>query len=157
MAGRKRKPTKQKELSGTLQPCRTNKKEPKLSIEKPLVPDWLPDYAQEFWHEISDLLIKMDVLTKADRTALALFANTYAEYRKADAFLQEHGFSYETTNTQGDKMHRAYPEQAIRSDSHRRLMSLMSEFGMTPASRSKVSSGSGAEEDPFEVYMKNAH
>lgn len=157
MKGRKRLPTKTKELKGTLQPCRANKKEPKVAIMKPDCPEWLPEEAREFYHEISDMLKDMNIIGKADKTMLSLFANTYMEWRQANDFLKERkATSYTTISTAGDKIYKAYPEVAMRSDAARRLQSLASEFGLSPASRSKVSTLDQEDEDPMAKLLGNS-
>ena len=51
-------------------------------------------------------------------------------------------------------MHRPYPQVAIASDAWRRSMTMLTQFGLTPASRSKVSAlGGDGEKDPFEEMM----
>jgi P27 family predicted phage terminase small subunit len=151
--GPKSEPTAMKVLKGTARPDRVNKKEPKLSVERPLVPKWLSEQAKDSYRELSEILVGMAVLTKADRTALEMLCDAYGEYRQARAYIQEHGLTYETTGKDGTTMYRAYPQVAIASDAYKRIRSMMTEFGLTPASRSKVAAQGEEQEDPLAKYM----
>jgi P27 family predicted phage terminase small subunit len=151
--GPKSLPTAMKVLKGTDQPCRTNKREPKLPVERSLAPKWLSKKAQEIYLELSDVLVGMQVLTKADQTALEMLCDAYAEYREARAYIEDKGMTYETTATSGDVIYKVYPQVAIASDAYKRIRSMMTEFGLTPASRSKVSAAGEEEKDPLGDYM----
>ena len=141
-----------KVLKGTERPCRVNKQEPKLPIERSMVPAWLSERAKEAYRELSDVLVGMQVLTKADRMALEMLCDAYAQYRDAQEFVRENGMTYETS-TEAGTMHRAFPQVAIASDAYKRIRSMMTEFGLTPASRGKVSAQGEQKEDPLANYM----
>lgn len=147
--GPKALPTQMKVLKGTAQPCRTNKKEPKLPVERSLVPKWLSKRAQEAYVDLSDILIGVQVLTKADRTALEMLCDAYSEYRQAREFVEGNGMTYTVTTKEGDVLHKVYPQVAIASDAYKRVRSMMTEFGLTPASRGKVSAQGEQAEDPM--------
>lgn len=151
--GPKALPTQMKVLKGTEQPCRTNKREPKLPVERSIVPKWLSDRAKEAYLDLSEVLADMQVLTKADRMALEMLCEAYASYRDATEYIRDNGLTYELITKSGDVMRRAHPEVAIASDSYKLVRSLMTEFGLTPASRSKVSAAGEEQKDPLAEYM----
>ena len=151
--GPKPEPSNMKVLKGTERPCRVNKNEPQLPIERSIVPKWLSEQAKEAYLQLSDVLVGMQVLTKADRLALEMLCDAYATYRKATEFVQQNGLTYEMVTKSGDIMHRAYPQVAIASDAYKLVRSLMTEFGLTPASRSKVSAQGEQQKDPLAEYM----
>lgn len=150
--GPKSEPSSMKVLKGTERPCRVNKAEPVLPVERSLVPAWLSDRAKEAYRELSEVLVGMQVLTKADRMALEMLCAAYSEWREASDFVKENGMTYETTSDAGT-MYRAYPQVAIASDAYKRIRSMMTEFGLTPASRSKVSAQGEQKKDPLADYM----
>jgi P27 family predicted phage terminase small subunit len=152
MATPKPQPTEFKKLKGTLQKCRTNKHEPKVKVMKTSAPAWLSPTAKEAYQELSELLVDMKVLAASDRTALAMLCDAYAEYREARDFIKEKGMTYITTS-EGGAMHRAYPQVAIASDAYKRVRSMMTEFGLTPSSRSKVAAQGEEVKDPFEEFL----
>ncbi|TDN38271.1 phage terminase small subunit P27 family [Hymenobacter sp. UV11] len=156
MAGRPRKPTAQKALGGTLQPSRTNPHEPTADVYLPTPPDWLSDRAKQYWGEIGAVLLSMKLTTVADGPALQLLTEALAEWAEAREFVNREGMSYEIYTKQGGVMHRAYPQVAIASDAWRRASSMLTQFGLTPASRSKVSALGGEDgKDPFEEMMND--
>jgi P27 family predicted phage terminase small subunit len=138
MPGRKPKPAPLKKLEGTDRKDRRNVNAPELPVAIPLMPEWLSDQAKEAYQELSILLTDMRVLTKADRKALEMLCDAYSEYREAREIIRTEGMTYETTNKEGDVMHRARPEVAIASDAFKRVKTMLGEFGLTPATRSKV-------------------
>jgi P27 family predicted phage terminase small subunit len=104
---------------------------------------------------VAALLEAARVLTAADATALALLAAAYGEYRAAEAAIREHGMVYTTETESGSVMVRPRPEVQIRSDAWRRYRSLLPEFGLSPASRSRVEPAGPAEVDnPVAAWLR---
>lgn len=162
MPGPARKPTIQKALGGTLQPSRTNKHEPVPAVALPLPPDWLSERARAYWGEIGAVLLNMQVVTAADSLALQLLTETMAEWAEARQAVigtgsrAGVGLVYEMLTESGQTMRRPNPEVAQASDAMKRALRMMTEFGLTPASRSKVSAlGDGDGNDPFADMMND--
>lgn len=154
--GRPRKPTSQKALGGTLQPSRTNPNEPVPDVALPLPPDWLSEKARQYWREIGDVLLHMKLTTVADGPAMQLLTETLAEWAEARQEVHANGLTYSTTTESGSEIHRPYPQVAIASDAMKRALRMLTEFGLTPASRSKVSAlGDGPESDPLGDIMRD--
>lgn len=78
-----------------------------------------------------------------------MLASRLEEIEICTAVIEDSGRTYATTATSGDKLIRARPAVAMRNESMRHAQSLLAEFGLTPASRSKVSAGKPAEINPF--------
>lgn len=138
-AGRPPKPTHLKALAGTLQPSRTNAHEPMPTVLLPIPPDWLSDRARHYWGEIGAVLLSMKVCTVADGPALQLLTESLAEWAEARQAVQTRGLTYDTTTVSGGIMRRPNPEVAIAADAWRRALAMLSQFGLTPATRAKVS------------------
>jgi len=154
--GRPPKPTVQKELGGTLQPSRANPNEPKPEVYLPTPPDWLSERAMRYWHEIGAVLLSMKVATAADGPAMQLLTETLAEWAEARQAVHLQGLVYETTTMTGDTMRRPNPEVAQAADAMRRALAMLTQFGLTPASRSKVSAlGDNDGKDPFEEMLND--
>jgi len=155
-AGRTPKPTVLKELGGTAQPSRTNAHEPRGEVFLPTPPEWLSPKAKQYWGDIGAVLLAMKVTTAADGPALQLLTETLAEWAEARQAVHVQGLVYETTTMQGDTMRRPNPEVAIASDAMKRSLNMLREFGLTPASRSKVSAlGDNDGADPFAEMMSD--
>jgi P27 family predicted phage terminase small subunit len=98
----------------------------------------LPEEGKRYWNDLHPLLERLKVVTEADETALTGLCVTYAGWREAQAFLQEHGTAYKTVSTAGDVLWKRYPQVQIFSDMNKQLRSWLAEFGLTPSARSKV-------------------
>lgn len=152
--GRPRKPTSQKALGGTLQPSRINKNEPTPEVYLPVPPAWLSERAKQYWGEIGNVLLAMKLTTVADGPALQLLTDALAEWAEARQFVQREGMTYSTFTENGNEMHRPYPQVAIAADAWRRAQRMLVEFGLTPASRSKVSAlGGDGDLDPLQQLI----
>lgn len=139
MKGRKPKPTRLKLLAGNPGKRAINRSEPTLEAAKPTRPTWLKGKARTAWDQLVDLLYAMGVMTEADGKALELLCDAYAEYREAREYVIKHGPTYESATDKG-LIVRKRPEVAIAADAQKRVASLLAEFGITPSSRSRVSS-----------------
>ena len=152
-AGRPLKPTVLKALGGTLQPSRTNAHEPTPAVFLPTPPAWLSDKARQYWGEVGAVLLDMKLCTVADGPALQLLTETLAEWAEARQAVHRKGLTYETTTATGDLMCRPNPEVTIAADAMRRALRMLSELGLTPASRGKVSALGGNEVDDAFAQM----
>ena len=154
--GRPLKPTVLKALGGTLQPSRTNAHEPTPQVLLPTPPDWLSERAKQYWAEVGAVLLAMKLCTAADGPALMLLTETLAEWAEARQAVHLLGLVYEMQTEGGQTMRRPNPEVAIASDAMKRSLRMLTEFGLTPASRGKVSAlGDGDGNDPFAEMMRN--
>jgi P27 family predicted phage terminase small subunit len=104
--------------------------------------------ARKKWDEIGVQLLKLRVITAADATALELLCGAYAEYFKASAVVQRRGATYKTRTDSGI-IERRRPEVAIAADAWKRVRSMLLEFGISPASRTKVHTVPDQGELPF--------
>lgn len=155
-AGRSPKPTHLKKLGGTLQPSRTNTLEPVPDIALGLPPDWLSPTAKEYWQEIGGLLLQMKLISYGDTAAMTLLCDVLAQWLSVRATLNKRGRVYELLTASG-KVYRARPEVVMEADLWRRAKTMLTEFGLTPASRSRVSALGGTEEkDPLAALIEEA-
>lgn len=155
-AGRPRKPTTLKKLGGTLQPSRTNELEPVPDVALGLPPEWLTPMAKEYWQEIGGLLLQMKVISYADTAAMTLLCDVLAQWVSVRVTIAKRGRVYELLSD-GGKVFRARPEVAMEADLWRRAKAMLTEFGLTPASRSKVSAlGAPEEKDPLSALIDEA-
>lgn len=127
-------PTKLKILKGTLKPGRMNKNEPEPPIEAPDCPAHLSEGASMEWQRIAPILEEMGLLSNIDRAALAGYCELWARWEKAEREIQAHGEVITTPNG-------TLQTSPWVSIAHRTLVELRrfaAEFGLSPASRSKV-------------------
>jgi P27 family predicted phage terminase small subunit len=147
-----RKPTALKVVHGTDRKDRANPAEPKPEILDPQspAPAWLSPRAQEAWTDILPMLTSMRVATSVDPAAFAMLCDALGEYIDARAVVIEQGATYWTRGKV--EMLRSRPEVTIASEAWRRAKMMLTEFGLTPASRAKVSAAPAGESDPLEKW-----
>lgn len=152
---RPRKPTPLKVLHGTVRPARANPAEPKPATlsTRARPPEWLGPRAVEAWADLLPVLRKMGVLTTADPMAFALLCDALGEYIEAREWVQSHEDVYAVTGKDGVVGYRKRPEVEIAQDAWRRAKTMLTEFGLTPAARSRVSGIPDSGADPLGHWL----
>ena len=147
MAGRPRKPTNLKVLKGTQRKSRINPNEPEPELKIPSAPDFLNDEALKEWYRVTKVLSALGLLTEIDGTMLALYAQSYARMVKYEAIVAKNGELYKTKNGSVQLS----PAMWIINRCHAQIHKYLTEFGMSPAARSKVSGqkSESKNENPF--------
>ncbi|HML40362.1 MAG TPA: phage terminase small subunit P27 family [Bellilinea sp.] len=150
MRGRPPKPTRIKELEGNPGHRPLNNAEPMLKPDLPSCPRHLSKEARREWRRVSKELYEAGLLTRVDRAALAAYCQAWARWVEAETELQ--GQSLTGTTDKGYE----YPNPllAISKAALADMRRFMSDFGMTPSSRSKVTAATEEEADPFEAWAK---
>ncbi|MEN3213599.1 P27 family phage terminase small subunit [Methylorubrum populi] len=148
MAGRKRKPDALKQLAGTAQPCRMNPDAPIAREGEAEAPEWLSERAAEIFGELTTITGGMGISSPDDTAMLALLASRLEEVEVCTAVIEDLGRVYISESKTGT-MVRGRPEVAMRNEAMRHAQSLLSEFGLSPAARSKVSAVTPPESNPF--------
>lgn len=135
-AGRNRLPTKFHVLNGTDRPCRRNSNEPmpETDVKIPAPPKHLSKYAKKEWKRMSDILHAMGLLTQLDYSEFSLYCQAYGRWVEAEEKLLKTGLVVKTTN--GNPINS--PFLNIASSAMRDCHKFLSEFGMTPSSRTKI-------------------
>lgn len=150
---RPRKPSHLKVVSGTAQKCRMNPDEPDAPKGAPDAPLWLSDRATEIFAGLCATIDGMGYLSTADQHVIAQAASRLEEVEIATARVEDEGRTYDTSNAAGERMIRPNPMVAQRSEAMRHAHALLSELGLTPAARSKVSAGKKPDDNPFRKLM----
>ncbi len=150
--GAKPVPTSIKALRGTLRADRMNPREP-VGDGRPTCPPELSSAARKEWRRISKHLTAMGLLTTVDRAALALYCDAYGRWLEAIAALQEYGVVLKSPN--------GYPVQSpyvgIANKAGEQVRLLLAEFGMSPASRTRVQAQATQPiDDPFARFDRGA-
>jgi P27 family predicted phage terminase small subunit len=146
--GRTSKPTKTKSLTGNPGRRPLNENEPVPEEGVPDMPSGLSPSAQEEWHRIIPILKGMRVLTTAYSAAVAGYCQAYARWFEAEADISEHGSIIEEPiirrrRGEDDEIagykRKKNPAVAIANESMKIMRAFLSDFGLSPASLSKVS------------------
>ena len=153
MAGRKKLPTKLKVLKGTQRADRVNPDEPMPDPNIPEAPDFLSKDALIEWGRITAQLSKLGLLTDMDMVALALYCQAWGRIVKYEKIVAEKGELYKTQNGNIQLS----PAMWVVNKAYEQVHKFLTEFGMSPASRPKVSAEKQGEkaEDPFEKLVND--
>lgn len=162
MPGPAPKPTVLKALNGNAGKRPLNLNEPKPDLGEPDMPTGMPAAAKKEWRRIVPILLKMGVLTLADGAALEAYCQSYATWRAALKEIRKNGLTYESGGTpitetvNGETktrlvgtIRRLNPAVAERDKAVKVMRSFMTEFGMTPSSRSRIKAEPAKKEDAF--------
>ena len=132
-------PTTLRILNGNPGKRPLNTREPMPSKDAPRCPRWLKGEARKTWKDMVPVLQQMGVLTSVDGVALAAFCQTFVRWRQAEDFLDTHGLAYPLRDERGGiKFMQPFPQVSIARNMLQMLRGFLQEFGMTPASRSRI-------------------
>lgn len=144
---RPRKPTKILQFTGAFdknpQRGRARANEPNLPAGLGEPPEWMDTPATEEWKRVAPDLEAAGVTSRVESTALAVYCQAVSRMRLAEKEIFRDGITIMTEG--GLKKH---PAVGIAERAAVIIKAFASEFGMTPASRSKVSAKPGTEQNP---------
>ena len=145
--GNNRKPTALKLLRETLKPSRVNLNEPQPAVKLPKPPAEVGPIGRKEWRRVGRHLLQLGIVSELDMVALALYAKTWERWIEAERQLTKFG-----TVIIKDNFPVQSPYLRIATEAMVQLKNLLIEFGMTPASRSRVSAKPKPLEDKFAEY-----
>ena len=109
------------------------------SRDLPPCPERLQGAAREAWERFSQELTSCGVGTQLDSAALELLCESYAAHVEAAAQVSKLGAVWVERPEPGKLPKFTYsPYWVIQKNEHKKLVALLTEFGMTPSSRSRV-------------------
>lgn len=129
--------------------------EPKPSTRPPNCPTWLPPAARDVWDRTMGTLREMDVLGFVDGDALAAYCQVYARWIALEDFINKNGEVYPIRGDDGKVLRiTKLPQVNIARDLLATVRLYQQEFGMTPSSRTRVSTiGNDGEDDDDERFF----
>ena len=130
--GRKPKPAAVKALTGN-PGKRPIPKEPKVEPGLPSCPSHLSGPARTEWKRLAPELDKLGLLRRIDRAAFAAYCEAYATWVEAKKLIKAHGLIYAR-----EGLLKKNPAVDIARDAMVQIRHFAEQFGLTPASRSKV-------------------
>jgi P27 family predicted phage terminase small subunit len=129
--GRKPKPLALRVLAG--EDCRSAPSpHPRRGI--PERPDYLDAFGREAWDRLIPKLDELGILSEVDSEAIVLYCQAYSRWRLASLDIAKNGV---TTMSAFDSV-KSNPAVAVAVQAERMMASILTEFGMTPSSRSRV-------------------
>ena len=127
-------PTNLKVLRGNPGKRRLIDQEPDPPVSIPSCPQHLGTVAKKEWRRITKELKAIGIITELDRAALAGYCDAYATWVEACGQLGQYGMVLKAPSGYPIPS----PYLAIRDRSLDQMRAFLTEFGMTPSSRSRV-------------------
>lgn len=153
-AGRKPKATEVLKKQGTY---RADRHKSRVKVEKKLVDkpsEWLTAEEKAVWTKWYEYLQTSNILKETDEVAFGLLCKTFnrvdilsRDFKTADDYIISHISDVGAPTVKKD------PKYEIMDAEEKKLLKLLTEFGMTPASRSKVKQAIQDDEDPFKKLL----
>ena len=144
MRGRKPKPTRVKELEGNPGKRRLNTSElrPPVPQAMPYAPKFVNAEAKREWNRMVAILLEMGLYTEVDHAALAMYCQAWGRWVVAERKLAVEGEII--TTVLGGRAQNPWRYEANKAFAQMRQM--LPEFGLTPSSRSRLSSPAAPDE-----------
>ena len=153
--GRKPLPTALKVLEGDRGKGRRplNENEPKPPKGTIKCPSWLVPEAKKEWKRLAPSLEAMGLLTIWDIDSFSAYCQAYARWREAEEFITQHGSIFKTPSGYVQQV----PQVSIAQQNLKIMQSLAGEFGLSPATRSRIiaagSMNDKTSDDPMEQLL----
>jgi len=156
MRGRKKTPTKLKELKGSLRKCRevSNEMQTTNVVSMPQAPSFLNQHGADEWNLVTNELANIKMLHLTDLSILAAYCNEIGIYRQIAQELQGN-FTEQTVDKDGRlRASKIAPKYKVMQNALQNAMKISREFGFTPSSRASLSMPEQDEErtDDFNFF-----
>ena len=139
MKGRKPTPTSLKIIRGNPGKRSLSKNEPTPKAVCPSPPDILSPVAKKHWKIISKQLFDANVMTVLDIPALTIYCEAYSRWIEAGKAVQAEGVIIKQKSHDGSTEYlKQNPNLMIQQKAFDQMKSMLTEFGMTPSSRTRV-------------------
>jgi P27 family predicted phage terminase small subunit len=149
--GRPPKPTNLKLLEGNPGKRPIPKGEPKPMPISPQCPVWLYPEAKAMWSHLMPELERIGLMTIVDGRAFEAACQNYATWVRCEKYLKKNGYTILAPS--GYPVQR--PEVTVGQKALKAFQSFCTEFGMTPASRSRMDiKQRQVEEDPMDALLR---
>ena len=102
------------------------------------------------WRRLGRELLEAGIITQLDRTAFAALVQSYVHWIKAQEGIKETGLLIRGP----DGAARVNPLLRVSRDAQAEFTRMLGEFGMTPASRTRVATLKEPEVDEFEDLLQ---
>jgi P27 family predicted phage terminase small subunit len=149
-AGRKPLPTNVKIFRGNPGRRPLNDREPKPPPEIPPCPKLLQGEARREWKRITKTLHALGLLTKIDRAALVAYCQLWGRWIEAEDKVRLTGAVIEVGENGYPILN---PHLSVATKTLDQMKAFLTEFGMTPASRSRIHVAKNAEEDEDAKFL----
>lgn len=139
--GRKKLPTKEKELRGTLKPSRVLENEMTVEVvsQVPEPPLWLSEIGKEQWNKVCNELHHKQMLHKIDLILIEAYCNSMSLHIETEMMLRKKGRIAVYKNDDGSVKHtQSVPYVRIANEALSNALKIATQFGLTPSARSSI-------------------
>ncbi len=100
-------------------------------------PSWLSPEGKLAWRKVVKQMAGMGILTLADVNIVARYCETWSRWRRAHAFIMEHGEGYKSERD-GKLVVLKYPQMNVASQLNSELTKMEDRLGLSPGSRANL-------------------
>lgn len=145
MRGRKPLPANVHRINGNPSKLSTSelRGSPNAPVAIPAPPAHLAGEAMAEWHRITAELVRLGLVSQIDMVALALYCSAWGEFAHAQQHIAELNGELIVRHPNG--FQGPSPWLAIRDKAAERCRRMLTEFGLSPSSRSRVKAASQGE------------
>jgi P27 family predicted phage terminase small subunit len=149
-------PTALLKARGTYRADRARKNEVKGPSGIPRCPAGLDKAAKKSWNHLIPMLMRMGVLSRADRNAIIRYCTDWSRWNRLQQFLAKNGECYPIKDGNGNiKSLAPFPHATTANKLSLLLTKFEQEFGMTPSARTRIEcSGAEDEDETIEEYLE---
>ncbi len=123
-----------------------------VPAERPEPPPHLSGEAAATWDDILIECEKQGIrITQADAWALEALVTAYVRMRQAAATMTAEGMTIKGQRSEAVK----HPANSVFNSAFQQLRQMLTEFGLTPASRLKLPVAFDVPDDPFEQLVRD--
>lgn len=126
-----------------------NQNEPQPEAKLPAPPRHLSKEARKEWRRSGAFLLQLGLISDLDRAAFAAYCTAYGRWIEAEEALKSYGVMIKSPN--GFPMQSPY--LSVANKAMEQMRSLLSEFGMSPATRTRVSVSPLVPDEPDEFEL----
>ena len=139
--GRKKIPTKIKEMQKTVEKSRSIENEMVVDqvSELPIVPEWLSEIGKSEFKKVTTQLFNLGMLYSVDLKLVEAYANEISLYLECEMKLRTINRIDEFESSEGIVLRRqASPLLKIKNDALNNSLKLATQFGLTPVARASI-------------------
>ena len=139
--GRKKIPTKIKEMQKTVEKSRTIENEMVVDqvSELPIVPEWLSEIGKSEFKKVTTQLFNLGMLYSVDLKLVEAYSNEISLYLECEMKLRTISRIDEFESSEGIVLRRqASPLLKIKNDALNNSLKLAAQFGLTPVARASI-------------------
>lgn len=148
--GRKQTPTALKVLRGNPGKRSLPKNEPNPARATPSAPAYLSGEAKAHWRKVVKQLVAVGLMTDLDVDALAAYCEVFTRWIDANEKIRRHGAVVKSRNG----FPTISPFVHVADKAFVQMRALLTEFGMTPSSRTGVTVAKKDEHSPWEQFKR---